>query len=104
MPAYRPVCQNTTVTDLKNEGRQGPSYSVWFYPVVCPFEERSALQWVISEVVFSGEREKWGFDLKYEGSRSRSGGEHGKAVRSVRLWAAINRLAKYNSARIFLLT
>jgi len=44
---------------FKNEGRQGPSNRVWFFPVVYLFEERSALERAISEVVFSGESEKW---------------------------------------------
>jgi hypothetical protein len=47
---------------LKNEGRQGPLKRVLFYPVFYPFEGRSALQRVVSEVVFPGGRENWDLD------------------------------------------
>ena len=39
---------------LKNEGRQGPLNRVWFFPGVCLFEERSALERVVNGVVFYG--------------------------------------------------
>jgi len=38
-----------------------------FFPVFYLFEERSALQRVVIEVVFPGKSEKWGFDLEDEG-------------------------------------
>ncbi|MDO9033998.1 MAG: hypothetical protein Q7U51_02175, partial [Methanoregula sp.] len=44
---------------LKNEGHQGPLNRVWFFPVFYLFEERSALQRAISEVVFSGGWKNW---------------------------------------------
>ena len=46
---------------LKNDGRQGPLNRVWFFPVLYLFEGRSALERVVSEVVFSGGSEKRGF-------------------------------------------
>ena len=58
MRVYRSVWRNTAGNGLKNEGRQWPLKRVLFFPVVCLFEERSALQRVISEVVFFGRAEK----------------------------------------------
>ena len=59
MPEFRSVCQNTALLGFKNEGRQGPLNRGLVFPVVYLFEERSALQRVVIEVVFSGERENW---------------------------------------------
>jgi len=58
---YRSVWRNTAGNGLKDEGRQWPLNRDLFFPVVNLFEERSALQRVISEVVFSGGSEKWDF-------------------------------------------
>ena len=52
------------VLGLKNEDRQGPLKRGLFFPEVCLFYERSALQRVVIEVVFPGVSEKWGFDLE----------------------------------------
>ena len=60
MLGYRSVCQNTAGLGLKNEGRQWPLNRGLFFPVVCLFEERSALERVVIGVVFFGMAEKWG--------------------------------------------
>ena len=103
MPVSRLICQNTAVLGLKNEGRQGPLNRVWFFPVVYLFEERSAMQRVVIEVVFYGESEKG----VLAGIRGDPVAERGRARRSCAkraTRAAINRLAKYNCTRTFLLT
>ena len=61
MLGYRSVWRNTAGNGLKNEGRQWPLKRVLFFPVVCLFEGRSALEGVVSEVVFFGRAEKRGF-------------------------------------------
>ena len=97
MLGYRSVWRNTAVNGLKNEGRQWPLNRVLFFPVVYPFEGRSALQGVISEVVFFGRAEKWGFG-RYEG-----GAGHGKVRLSLQVRVGIVgiMLGKCRDCRVY---
>ena len=68
MLGYRSVWLNTAGNGLKNEGHQWPLKRVLFLLGVCLFEGRSALQRVVSEVVFFERAEKRGFGWNKRGA------------------------------------